>query len=71
MVDTDVVHGIVDEQRDALEAAAAQLVDLANQNGGRDNISVILAHVPAAFLPDAKWAQSYLAKKRKADETRP
>jgi protein phosphatase len=71
MVDTDVVHGIVDEQRDALEAAAAQLVDLANQNGGRDNISVILAHVPAAFLPDAKWAQTYLAKKRKADETRP
>jgi protein phosphatase len=71
MVDTDVVHGIVDEQRDALEAAAAQLVDLANQNGGRDNISVILAHVPAAFLPDTKWAQSYLAKKRKADETRP
>jgi protein phosphatase len=71
MVDTDVVHGIVDEQRDALEAAAVQLIDLANQNGGRDNISVILAHVPAAFLPDGKWAQNYLAKKRKADETRP
>jgi protein phosphatase len=71
MVDTDVVHGIVDEQRDALEAAAAQLVELANQNGGRDNISVILARVPAAFLPQAKWAQDYLAKKRKADETRP
>ena len=71
MVDTDVVHGIVDEQRDALEAAAVQLIDLANQNGGRDNVSVILAHVPAAFLPDGKWAQNYLAKKRKADETRP
>jgi protein phosphatase len=71
MVDTDVVHGIFDEQGDAREAAAAQLVDVAFQNGGRDNISVILAHVPAAFLPDAKWAQTYLAKKRKADETRP
>jgi PPM family protein phosphatase len=71
MVDTDVVHGIVDEQRGALEMAAEQLIELANQNGGRDNISVILAHVPPAFLPDAKWAQSYLAKKRKADEKRP
>jgi protein phosphatase len=71
MVDTDVVHGVVDEQRATLDVAAGQLIELANQNGGRDNISVILAHVPAAFLPDAKWAQSYLAKKRKADETRP
>jgi protein phosphatase len=71
MVDTDVVHGIVDEQRDALEAAAVQLIDLANQNGGRDNISVILAHVPPAFLPQSQWAQNYLAKKRKADEKRP
>ncbi|HZI82267.1 MAG TPA: Stp1/IreP family PP2C-type Ser/Thr phosphatase [Casimicrobiaceae bacterium] len=63
MVDADVLHGIVDEQRDALEAAAAQLIDLANQNGGRDNISVILARVPAAFLPTGKWQQRYLGKK--------
>ncbi|HEY3531680.1 MAG TPA: Stp1/IreP family PP2C-type Ser/Thr phosphatase [Casimicrobiaceae bacterium] len=65
MVDTDVVHGIVDEQRDAREAAAAQLIELANQNGGRDNISVILARVPPSFLPDRKWAESYLAKRHK------
>ncbi|MDE2358340.1 MAG: Stp1/IreP family PP2C-type Ser/Thr phosphatase, partial [Betaproteobacteria bacterium] len=50
MVDTDVVHGVVDERRTALDAAAADLVELANQNGGRDNISVILARVPADFL---------------------
>ena len=65
MVDTDVVHGIVDEQRGTLEVAATQLIELANQNGGRDNISVVLARVPPAFLPDSKWAQNYLAKKRK------
>jgi protein phosphatase len=63
MVDAEVVHGIIDEQRDALEAAAVQLIDLANQNGGRDNISVVLARVPAAFLPTRKWEQRYLAKK--------
>jgi protein phosphatase len=63
MVDTDVVHGVVDEQRDALEAAAVQLVDLANQNGGRDNISVILVRVPEDFLPSSGWVQRWLAKK--------
>lgn len=64
MVDTDVVHGIVDEQRATLDAAAGQLIELANQNGGRDNISVILARVPAGFLPNNKWAERFLAKKR-------
>ena len=68
MVDPDVVHGILDEQRGALETAATQLVELANQNGGRDNISVILTHVPPAFLPERKWAENYLAKKRRPGE---
>jgi protein phosphatase len=63
MVDTDVVHSIVDERRRALDTAAAQLIELANQNGGRDNISVILAHVPAAFLPANNWQKRFLAKK--------
>ena len=66
MVETEVVHGVVDGQRTTLEVAASQLIELANQNGGRDNISVILARVPAAFLPNNKWAQSYLARKRQA-----
>ena len=41
-----------------------QLVQAANDNGGRDNISVVLVRVPKAFLPSAAWAQRYLAKKR-------
>ena len=64
MVDTEVVHGVVDEQRATLEGAATQLIELANQNGGRDNISVILARVPPAFLPNNQWAERYLARKR-------
>jgi len=64
MVDTEVVHGVVDEQRATLEVAASQLIELANQNGGRDNISVILTRVPAAFLPNNQWAERFLAKKR-------
>jgi len=64
MVDPDVVHGVVDDQRDALTSAAANLVELANQNGGRDNVSVVLARVPAEFLRDSKWAERFLEKKR-------
>ncbi|MEP7182317.1 MAG: Stp1/IreP family PP2C-type Ser/Thr phosphatase [Betaproteobacteria bacterium] len=64
MVDPDVVHTIVDEKRTDLPLAAAELVDVANQNGGRDNVSVVLVRVPPDFLPTAGWAQRWLAKKR-------
>jgi serine/threonine protein phosphatase PrpC len=64
MVDTEVLHGVVNRQRADLTRAAADLVDLANENGGRDNISVILVHVPADYLPSANWTQRWLAKKK-------
>ncbi len=47
-----------------LSTLARQLVLLGNDNGGRDNISVVLVRVPKAFLPSTAWAQRYLAKKR-------
>jgi serine/threonine protein phosphatase PrpC len=64
MVDAEMIHNIVDEHRSTLPEAAADLIDLANQNGGRDNISVILTRVPAEFLPTSGWAQRWLAKKK-------
>jgi len=64
MVEPDVIHSIVDEKRSALAVAVADLVDLANQNGGRDNISVVLVRVPPEFLPQSGWAQRWLAKKK-------
>src|SRR5690349_7588051 len=64
MVDSEMIHNIVDEHRSTLPEAAAELIDLANQNGGRDNISVILTRVPAEFLPSSGWAQRWLAKKK-------
>src|SRR5499427_7710418 len=36
MVDPGVVHDVVDEKRSDLAEAAAELIDIANQNGGRD-----------------------------------
>jgi protein phosphatase len=64
MVEPAVVQSIIVKSRDNLTAAAKELVDTANQNGGRDNISVVLVRVPKAFLPSSAWAQRYLAKKR-------
>jgi protein phosphatase len=58
------VHSIVSAKHEDLPQAAAELVDLANQNGGRDNITVILIRVPTAFLPAPGWAQRFLAKRK-------
>ena len=64
MVEPAVVHNIINEKRADLKQAAADLIDLANGNGGRDNISVILIQVPAEFLPSSGWAQRWLARKK-------
>jgi len=62
MVDADAVRDVVTGSRADLAEAAAQLIDIANQNGGRDNISVVLVRVPAGFLPSSTWLQRWLTK---------
>ena len=64
MVEPPVVQSIIEKHRASLADAAAELIDVANENGGRDNISVVLVRVPKAFIPAAAWAQRWLAKKR-------
>jgi len=64
MVENSVLHSLIAAKRDNLPGAAKDLIDVANQNGGRDNISVVLVRVPKAFLPTAAWAQRWLEKKR-------
>ncbi|HMM72058.1 MAG TPA: protein phosphatase 2C domain-containing protein, partial [Rhodocyclaceae bacterium] len=44
-----------------LELAATQLVQMANDNGGRDNVSVILVRVLQAFPAPRGWLQRFLA----------
>lgn len=51
---SDLINGndmvrIINTQRDSLGTAAQQLVDLANERGGTDNISVILVAMHEAF----------------------
>ena len=64
MVEPTIIHNIVTAKRADLPKVAAELVDLANSNGGRDNISVILIHVPAEYLPAVNWTQRWLARKK-------
>ena len=64
MVEPEIIQKIVTEKRTDLALAAADLIDIANQNGGRDNISVVLIRVPPEYLPSPGWAQRFLAKKK-------
>ena len=64
MVEPEVIQKVVTEKRTDLALAAADLIDIANQNGGRDNISVVLVRVPPEYLPAPGWAQRFLAKKK-------
>jgi protein phosphatase len=47
----DIVRAISEEPR--LEAACARLIDLANENGGPDNITIVAARFEGAGLPPA------------------
>jgi protein phosphatase len=49
MVEDDDIHLTISTFNDSLEVVGQQLVDLANDHGGRDNISVMLAQVKEAF----------------------
>ncbi|MBT8093063.1 MAG: Stp1/IreP family PP2C-type Ser/Thr phosphatase [Gammaproteobacteria bacterium] len=49
MVDDDDIHLTISTFNASLEVVGQQLVDLANDHGGRDNISVMLAQVKDLF----------------------
>src|SRR5437762_8289510 len=63
MVDAEALQEIIATRRSDLAEAAAELIDVANQNGGRDNISVVLVRVPEQFLPTGGWLQRWMSKK--------
>ena len=44
-----------------LDLAAGQLIDQANDNGGKDNISIVLARVKAGFGAPQGWWQKFQA----------
>ena len=49
MIEDDDIHLTINTFSANLDTVAKQLIQLANDNGGRDNISVLMAHVVDAF----------------------
>jgi protein phosphatase len=49
MVENDDIHLTINTFGDNLDTVAKQLIQLANDNGGRDNVSVVMAQVLDAF----------------------
>jgi len=49
MVEDDDIHLTITTFSANLDTVAKQLIQLANDNGGRDNVSVVMAHVVDAF----------------------
>lgn len=60
MVGDDDIHRVLHECGDDIEKAADELVMMANENGGKDNISVILARVIAPFPLEETFADKML-----------
>jgi protein phosphatase len=49
MVEDDDIHLTISTFGDNLDTVAKQLIQLSNDNGGRDNVSVVMAHVVEQF----------------------
>jgi protein phosphatase len=52
MVEDDDIHLTISTFSASLETVAKQLIQLSNDNGGRDNVSIILAQVVDSFAAD-------------------
>jgi serine/threonine protein phosphatase PrpC len=55
MLDDDRIAATVQESGGDLDGCVARLVDLANENGGRDNISAVLVKVVQTFPARRPW----------------
>jgi protein phosphatase len=61
MVTDENIHETLDATRANLPLAAQQLVQLANDSGGRDNISVILVRIVGDFAVPTGWFARFKA----------
>jgi PPM family protein phosphatase len=60
MVDDDIIQSVLNTNSFNLVDAAEALVQQANDNGGKDNISVILVKVKASFEYNYSWYDNFL-----------
>jgi len=62
MIDDEEIANVLLALGGDLSLAAEELIELANGNGGRDNISVILVRVHSSFSVPRGWWQKLLAR---------
>ncbi|HEY0974307.1 MAG TPA: Stp1/IreP family PP2C-type Ser/Thr phosphatase [Solimonas sp.] len=55
MVSDDVVGATLSKYADNLPLAAQRLIELANEGGGKDNVSAVLARANASFARGRRW----------------
>ncbi len=60
LVEDEDIHLTLSTLSANLELAANQLIQMANDNGGKDNISVILAKVGQPFTVERSWCDNFL-----------
>jgi protein phosphatase len=65
MVDDEEIQSILYAMQSNLPLAVAQLIQMANDQGGRDNVSVILVKVIADFAESRSWVANLLTRFKK------
>ena len=55
MINDDIIEGCVNNFKDNLDTLAAELIALAKQNGGKDNVSALLAKINKPFPTNSGW----------------
>jgi protein phosphatase len=61
MIPDAEIHSTLDTLKANLQLAADQLVQMANDYGGRDNVSVILVHVKGRFSGETGWMSRFMS----------
>jgi protein phosphatase len=61
-VEDEYIYLTIKRFSDNLEEAAKQLITKANQNGGKDNISVMLCRIDDDFSIEKSWLNNFVAR---------
>lgn len=65
LVEDEVISKILLDANGNIEYAATKLVQTANEHGGKDNISVVIAMVNKPFCSEGGWVKNLLGKVKK------
>lgn len=68
LVEDDMISQILIDANGDIELAATRLVRTANEHGGKDNISVVIAMVNKPFVLEGGWVKSLFTKTKKSKQ---